>query len=34
MPEWNLAMENEGQDDQTDQEKKGQPLSRSYSFHR
>ena len=33
MPARDLAMENERQNDQTDQEKKGQPLSRSDFFH-
>lgn len=33
MPERDLAMENERQNDQTDEEQKGQSLSRSDSFH-
>ena len=33
MPARNLAMENQRQHDQTDQEKKSQPLRRSNSFH-
>jgi len=33
MPEWDLAMEDERQDDQADQENKAQPLNRSDFFH-
>jgi len=32
-PEWNMALENEHQKDQTDQKKKGQPVDGSDSFH-
>jgi hypothetical protein len=33
MPEWDLAMEDERQDDQADQENKAQSLNRSDFFH-